>query len=104
MTEINGPAASGHAAKTSKAKTPLANGRATYAEKHKVADHFIGGNKLENAPESKVKDFVATHDGHTVITNVSNSQREREGRREKREKRGKTEKREGEGGSNTDAS
>ena len=54
------------------AKTlPYANGKATYAEKHKVAAHFIGGNHLENAPASKVKDFVASHDGHTVITNVS---------------------------------
>jgi len=50
---------------------PYSNGKATYAELRKVADHFIGGNKLENAPESKVKDFVANNDGHTVITNVS---------------------------------
>lgn len=50
---------------------PHQNGKATYAELRKVADHFIGGNKLENAPESKVKDFVAANDGHTVITNVS---------------------------------
>lgn len=50
---------------------PKTNGKATYAEKHKVADHFIGGNRLENAPASKVKDFVAQNDGHTVITNVS---------------------------------
>lgn len=47
------------------------NGSVTYAEKHKIADHFIGGNRLANAPASKVKDFVAEHDGHTVITNVS---------------------------------
>ncbi|EPE05929.1 acetyl- carboxylase [Ophiostoma piceae UAMH 11346] len=47
-----------------------ANGKASYTEKHKIADHFVGGNKLENAPESKVKDFVASHGGHTVITNV----------------------------------
>lgn len=45
--------------------------KASYAAKYKLADHFIGGNKLENAPESKVKDFVASHGGHTVITNVS---------------------------------
>lgn len=50
---------------------PVANGSASYAEKHKIADHFIGGNRLANAPASKVKDFVAAHDGHTVITNVS---------------------------------
>lgn len=50
---------------------PHANGKATYAEKYNLAPHFIGGNRLENAPSSKVKDFVAAHDGHTVITNVS---------------------------------
>lgn len=49
---------------------PITNGKASYAEKHHVAEHFIGGNRLENAPPSKVKDFVASHDGHTVITNV----------------------------------
>jgi acetyl-CoA carboxylase / biotin carboxylase 1 len=52
---------------------PVQNGKASYAEKHKIADHFIGGNKLANAPPSKVKDFVASHDGHTVITNVGSS-------------------------------
>ncbi|EGS20342.1 acetyl-CoA carboxylase-like protein [Thermochaetoides thermophila DSM 1495] len=46
------------------------NGRPSYAEKHKLPAHFIGGNRLENAPPSKVKDFVAEHGGHTVITNV----------------------------------
>ncbi|KAG7133458.1 Acetyl-CoA carboxylase like protein [Verticillium longisporum] len=49
---------------------PQSNGKASYAEKHNIADHFIGGNKLANAPASKVKDFVAENDGHTVITNV----------------------------------
>ncbi|KAI1384404.1 acetyl-CoA carboxylase [Hypoxylon trugodes] len=49
---------------------PVSNGKPTYAEKHKLPEHFIGGNKLENAPPSKVKDFVAAHDGHTVITNI----------------------------------
>ncbi|KAK3334548.1 acetyl-CoA carboxylase [Neurospora tetraspora] len=44
--------------------------KASYAAKHNLAPHFIGGNRLENAPASKVKDFVASHDGHTVITNV----------------------------------
>ncbi|KAM3450478.1 hypothetical protein MY3296_006041 [Beauveria thailandica] len=47
-----------------------ANGHASYAEKHSIAPHFIGGNSLENAAASKVRDFVAQHDGHTVITNV----------------------------------
>ncbi|EFY98949.1 acetyl-CoA carboxylase [Metarhizium robertsii ARSEF 23] len=49
---------------------PVGNGKATYAEKHNIAEHFIGGSRLENASPSKVKDFVAQHDGHTVITNV----------------------------------
>ena len=49
---------------------PTMNGNTSYAAKHKLADHFIGGNKLENAAPSKVKDFVASHDGHTVITKV----------------------------------
>lgn len=52
---------------------PHTNGKASYAEKHQIADHFIGGNKLANAPPSKVKDFVAENDGHTVITNVRDS-------------------------------
>lgn len=51
---------------------PVGNGKATYAEKHNIAEHFIGGSRLENVSPSKVKDFVAQHDGHTVITNVSN--------------------------------
>lgn len=48
-----------------------ANGKVSYAEQHNIADHFIGGNRLEDAPASKVKDFVSQNDGHTVITNVS---------------------------------
>lgn len=62
-TNGHGPATNGTNGET--------NGKATYAEKHRIADHFIGGNKLENAAPSQVKDFVAEHDGHTVITNVS---------------------------------
>ncbi|KAJ6164119.1 Acetyl-CoA carboxylase [Penicillium chermesinum] len=43
----------------------------SYAAKHStLASHFIGGNRLEAAPPSSVKDFVAAHDGHTVITSV----------------------------------
>lgn len=63
MTEITAANGTGRT-------VPHVNGKATYAEKHKIADHFIGGNKLSNAPASKVKDFVAQQDGHTVITNV----------------------------------
>lgn len=49
-----------------------ANGApSSYAAKYNLASHFIGGNELSNAPPSKVKDFVAAHDGHTVITSVS---------------------------------
>ena len=43
----------------------------SYAAKHNLAPHFIGGNELSKAPPSKVKDFVTSNDGHTVITNVS---------------------------------
>ena len=32
--------------------------------------HFIGGNRLQKAPQSKVKDFVQDADGHSVITSV----------------------------------
>lgn len=49
---------------------PVVNGSASYAAKYNLPDHFIGGNKLENAPAGPVKDFVAKHDGHTVITSV----------------------------------
>ncbi|CAI6341048.1 unnamed protein product [Periconia digitata] len=40
------------------------------AAKYNLAPHFIGGNSLNHAAPSKVRDFVAAHDGHTVITNV----------------------------------
>ncbi|POR31389.1 Acetyl-CoA carboxylase [Tolypocladium paradoxum] len=49
------------------------NGNASYAERHKIADHFIGGNKLANAPASKVKDFVAQNDGHTSQVLIANN-------------------------------
>ncbi|KAF3906458.1 hypothetical protein ABW20_dc0105957 [Dactylellina cionopaga] len=41
-----------------------------YAAKHKLSPHFIGGNRLDLAPSGPVKEFVAAHNGHTVITNV----------------------------------
>lgn len=44
---------------------------ANVAAKYNLPAHFIGGNHLGNAAPSKVKDFVAGHGGHTVITNVS---------------------------------
>lgn len=43
----------------------------SYAAKFDIPAHFIGGNELSEAPPSKVKDFVAANDGHTVITSVS---------------------------------
>ena len=43
----------------------------SYAAKFDLASHFIGGNQLAKAPPSKLKDFVTSNDGHTVITNVS---------------------------------
>ena len=44
----------------------------SYAQKFNIASHFIGGNHLQAASPSSVKNFVANNDGHTVITNVSN--------------------------------
>jgi acetyl-CoA carboxylase / biotin carboxylase 1 len=53
-------------------KKALTNGHpSSWQARHDVADHFIGGNKLDNAPPSKVKDFVQSYDGHSVITSVS---------------------------------
>ena len=65
MAQVNGNGVKFHTNGT----VPLVNG-GSYAAKFHLADHFIGGNKLDVAPPSKVKDFVAKHDGHTVITNV----------------------------------
>lgn len=42
----------------------------SWQAKHPVGSHFVGGNKLEKAPPSKVKDFVQSSDGHSVITSV----------------------------------
>ena len=65
MAEVNGNGVKPHTNGT----VPVVNS-SSYASKFQLADHFIGGNKLENAPAGAVKDFVASHDGHTVITNV----------------------------------
>jgi len=71
MTEITGAPNGATGGANGPVRTlPYINGKASYGERHRAADHFIGGNKLENAPSSKVKDFVKQHDGHTVITNV----------------------------------
>lgn len=44
-----------------------------YASKFKLPEHFYGGNSLDAAAPSKVKDFVAANDGHTVITKVGSA-------------------------------
>jgi acetyl-CoA carboxylase/biotin carboxylase 1 len=54
------------------ATTDAVNGYgSSYAAKHSLPSHYIGGNRLNVAESSKVKDFVAAHDGHSVITSVS---------------------------------
>ncbi|GCB28162.1 acetyl-CoA carboxylase [Aspergillus awamori] len=40
------------------------------AAQHNLASHFIGGNNLNAAPPSSVKDFVASHEGHSVISSA----------------------------------
>ena len=53
----------------------LANGHpSSWQAKHDLPSHFIGGNKLDRAPASRVKDFVQAQDGHSVITSVSETQ------------------------------
>lgn len=59
------------APKTNGVSKSLVNGlKKSHAAKHNLPAHFIGGNHLDAAASSKVKDFVAQHDGHTVITSV----------------------------------
>ncbi len=49
----------------------LTNGHpSSWQAKHDLAPHFIGGNHLDAAPASAVKDFVQKYDGHSVITSV----------------------------------
>ncbi|TGZ84080.1 acetyl-CoA carboxylase [Ascodesmis nigricans] len=53
------------------APTNVARSRSgSFSVKYNVPEHFIGGSRLENTPPSKVRDFVATHGGHTVIEKV----------------------------------
>lgn len=59
------------APKTNGASKALVNGlKKSHVAKHNLPAHFIGGNHLDAAASGKVKDFVAEHDGHTVITSV----------------------------------
>jgi acetyl-CoA carboxylase/biotin carboxylase 1 len=47
------------------------NGSASAAAaRRSLPSHFIGGSHLDVAQPGKVKDFVAAHEGHTVITKV----------------------------------
>ncbi|KAJ5750832.1 Acetyl-CoA carboxylase [Penicillium manginii] len=49
----------------------VTNGNSSMAAKHdELPSHFIGGNRLDQAPPSSVKDFVVEHGGHSVITSV----------------------------------
>lgn len=58
-------------AETSTTITNTKEAGSSYSAKFKLPSHFHGGNSLESAPPSAVKDFVAAHDGHTVITKAS---------------------------------
>ena len=42
----------------------------SWQARHEVPSHFIGGNHLDAAPASGVKDFVQNCEGHSVITSV----------------------------------
>jgi acetyl-CoA carboxylase/biotin carboxylase 1 len=58
------------AATTSGSKKQANGSPSSNAAKYDLPSHFIGGNHVGVAPQSKVKDFVQAHGGHTVITNV----------------------------------
>jgi hypothetical protein len=52
----------------------LSNGHpSSWQAKHDLPSHFIGGNYLDSAPASALKDFVQKSDGHSVITSVRNA-------------------------------
>lgn len=68
-SEVNG--APNGVAKTNGVKAPPANGHgSSYAAKHNLPAHFVGGNHLGVADAGPVKNFIADNDGHTVITSV----------------------------------
>lgn len=65
------PKANGFSAAANGFAKSSAKGRSrAYSARFNLAPHFIGGNHLEAAASGPVKDFVANHDGHTVITSV----------------------------------
>lgn len=51
----------------------MAHVNGTSTAQYNLPSHFIGGNHLEAAAPSSVKDFVAKHGGHSVISSVSTS-------------------------------
>ncbi|SLM39330.1 acetyl-carboxylase [Lasallia pustulata] len=68
-SEVNG--APNGVAKTNGVKAPPAYGHpSSYAAKHNLPAHFVGGNHLGVADAGPVKNFIADNDGHTVITSV----------------------------------
>ncbi len=71
MGETNGEPHTNGTNGTNGITGPLVNGHgSSYAAKHNIPSHFIGGNNLQVAPAGAVKDFVADNDGHSVITSV----------------------------------
>ena len=49
---------------------PVNGHSSSNAAKHNIPSHFIGGNHLDAAPPGPVRDFVANHAGHSVISSV----------------------------------
>lgn len=50
---------------------PNGNSTAAGVNFAEIPSHFVGGNNIEVAPPSAVKDFVVNHGGHSVISSVS---------------------------------
>ena len=69
VQKTNGVLTNGHAHPAK--DHPRSKNPSSYSAKFNLHPHFIGGNHLGVAPAGSVKDFVANHDGHTVITSVS---------------------------------
>lgn len=46
------------------------SGSSCYVAKRKVVPHFVGGNEISKALPSKVKEFVVSSEGHSVISSV----------------------------------
>ena len=71
MNGVNGAnGANGTNGVNGKYKVVVNGHPSSWQAKQELPSHFIGGNKLQNAPPSAVKDFVQSSDGHSVITSV----------------------------------